>query len=262
MSLLPAIRYEIELNQPLQATEFTAVEGSDFEIVLSIKRCGELQDLTGAVPSISIADSGETWTRTFSGTAGVANDKTLTIPIEGDNLDNNGTMSFMIQVVDADDNDIVWRRGSFVIYPKVPQSVTPPTGLLLDWGLYGTYANAGTAGPYRAGTNVNFASNADGSVNINSTASVSYAVGGNTTIDWSTTNVSSLTLAFNSTYTFTNIVAGKTYSLHVDQQAGWGINWPTEVTWVGGTPGPPSFGDNLYYFVAVSDSVVYGYEMN
>ncbi len=227
---------------------------SAYRINVTYREEAEPRDLTGETLLLKIYDSDGVY-NSFTGVIDDAENGKCYFDIANTDIGYTGEKTLAFQI-----DDSILAKATITVEQLGP--ITAPTGTIIDWSNYDSYENTGTAGPYRAGTNVNFASNADGSVNINSTASVSYAVGGNTTIDWSTTNVSSLTLAFNSTYTFTNIVAGKTYSLHVDQQAGWGINWPTEVTWVGGTPGPPSFGDNLYFFVAVSGSVVYGYEMN
>jgi hypothetical protein len=168
MSLRPKINYEIDLNHPLQSTEIVAVQGSDFDIIVRVKRCGVIQTVENVTPKIAIANTGETWVRTYTGTAGGTNDESLTIPIAGTSLDDNGTMNFDIILTDADANNIVHRRGEMLIYDSVPQSVTPPTGNPIDWSTYTSYSNTATDGPVRPdGSTLEVEStNADGSINL------------------------------------------------------------------------------------------------
>jgi hypothetical protein len=167
MSLLPKLNYEIDINEPLRTTEFTAVQGSDFEIVVRVKRCGTIQTLEGVTPSLIVANSAEDWVRTFTGTAGGANDESIIIPVAGTALDNNGTMNYDIKLTNTDGTTPIWRRGTFIIYPSVPTGVTPTVGNPIDWSSYGTYVDTAASGPYTAGTGIAFGTaDGDGKVPI------------------------------------------------------------------------------------------------
>jgi hypothetical protein len=190
MSLLPKLNYEIDINEPLRTTEFTAVQGSDFEIVVRVKRCGTIQTLEGVTPSLIVANSAEDWVRTFTGTAGGANDESVIIPVAGTALDNNGTMNYDIKLTNTDGTTPIWRRGTFIIYPSVPTGVTPTVGNPIDWSLYGTYVDTAASGPYTAGTGISFGTaDVDGKVPIELAGTASQIFYDNTTSELTATNV-------------------------------------------------------------------------
>jgi hypothetical protein len=64
---------------------------------------------------------------------------------------------------------VEWSRGEFHVKenPGTDGATAAEFSNALNWGTFTTYANTGASGPYRAGTNVTFSTNADGSVNIN-----------------------------------------------------------------------------------------------
>lgn len=79
-------------------------------------------------------------------------------------------------------------------------------------------------------------------------------------IDWQLGTVFTKTLSFNTTFTFANIVHGKTIQMRITGAFGYGINWPAGVTWAGSAPLAPSNGATLIYeFTADSGSTVRGF---
>jgi hypothetical protein len=190
MSLLPKLNYEIDINEPLRTTEFTAVQGSDFEIVVRVKRCGTIQTLEGVTPSLIVANAAEDWVRAFTGTAGGANDESIIIPVAGTALDNNGTMNYDIKLTNTDGTTPIWRRGTFIVYPSVPTGVTPTVNNPIDWSSYGTYVDTATSGPYTAGTGIAFGTaDGDGKVPIELDGVATLVSYDNTTSELTATNV-------------------------------------------------------------------------
>ena len=81
-------------------------------------------------------------------------------------------------------------------------------------------------------------------------------------LDFSTDSAGSKTLTGNTTFTFSNIIAGKTVYWHVTGASGYGINWPAEVTWIDSAPANPADGvTESYMFMAESASVVHGWHV-
>ena len=80
-------------------------------------------------------------------------------------------------------------------------------------------------------------------------------------IDWSAGTVFTKTLSGNTTFTFSNIAAGKTIYFRLTGQSPFGINWPSGITWGTSTPplGPSSGVTNVYQFTADSGATVRGF---
>lgn len=62
---------------------------------------------------------------------------------------------------------------------------------------------------------------------------------GSADVDWSAGIRFTKTLGFNTTFTFSNVTNGKAIEFYVSQPGGggWGINWPSGITWAAGPPG-------------------------
>lgn len=80
-------------------------------------------------------------------------------------------------------------------------------------------------------------------------------------IDWSLGTVFTKTLGGNTTFTFSNIVAGKTILFKLTGASTFGVNWPAGITWAGATaPTAPSAGATVVYeFIADSSSTIRGF---
>lgn len=73
------------------------------------------------------------------------------------------------------------------------------------------------------------------------------AVGANfTTIDWNSGSYWQGTLSFNTTITFQNVVSGKVIVVAITGAGGFGINWPSGITWVSGTSAQPAASQTMY----------------
>jgi hypothetical protein len=82
------------------------------------------------------------------------------------------------------------------------------------------------------------------------------------TLNWATSTVYRNTLSGNTTYSFSNVKDGMTLRQYVTQTAGWGINWPTGVTWVSGSaPGNPASGETKHIMYVRDGATTYGYEI-
>ena len=78
-------------------------------------------------------------------------------------------------------------------------------------------------------------------------------------IDWTSSNYYYDYLSYNTTISFSNIVTGKQIYVTITGAGGYGINWPSSVTWPNGTPSNPSAGvGKVYRFIAESSTKVIG----
>jgi len=80
------------------------------------------------------------------------------------------------------------------------------------------------------------------------------------TVDWSAGSLFTGTLTNNTTVAFSNVVTAKEITLSITGASSFGINWPSGITWLGGTPANPAAGvEKRYTFWATSGSTYLGY---
>jgi len=86
----------------------------------------------------------------------------------------SGTENYFLQflITDGIGNTAEWNRGTLSLRasPGTDGSDTATTGTSLNFAAFNGYSNTGSSGPYRAGTNITFSANGDGSVDINGEA--------------------------------------------------------------------------------------------
>jgi hypothetical protein len=86
------------------------------------------------------------------------------------------------------------------------------------------------------------------------------AIGSNfTTIDWNSGSYWQGSLSANTTITFQNVVSGKVIVVAITGAGGFGINWPSGITWVSGVSAQPAAGQTMYIrLVATSQTTFVG----
>lgn len=79
-------------------------------------------------------------------------------------------------------------------------------------------------------------------------------------IDWVLVNpVAVLDLSENTTIAFNNVVVGKTISIVIKSSGSYTVTWPSEIKWPDGeVPEQTENGTDVYTFIAVSASEIYG----
>jgi hypothetical protein len=105
---------------------------------------------------------------TVTGRLDNATNGSVVVDIPPSKLNTNGTYDFRLQVSDAT-STMAYAYGDLTIVedPSATGTLLIDTGTnSLNWAAYTNYSNTGTSGPYRAGTNISFRANTDGSVTI------------------------------------------------------------------------------------------------
>jgi hypothetical protein len=150
--------------------KFVFSEGSNATVLVDVQTLGDADtSLTGYTAKIYYYDHV---------------DDTVFYEIDSDSLDaTTGRFTFNVQpadlaiegaypaeivIIDGSSNPFVHAYGSVIIKDSILQAGTTAltTGPVINYAIFSSYQNVATSGPYRAGTNITFSSNADGSVDI------------------------------------------------------------------------------------------------
>lgn len=154
--------------------KFVFSEGSNSTVLVDVQTLGDADtSLTGYTAKIYYYDHV---------------DDTVFYEIDSDSLDAaTGRFTFNVQpadlaiegaypaeivIIDGSSNPFVHAYGSVIIKDSILQAGTTAltTGPVINYAIFSSYQNVATSGPYRAGTNITFSSNADGSVDIDAAA--------------------------------------------------------------------------------------------
>lgn len=162
----PPQSIDLDLSQTARAFKLQVAEGTTPLLRANVKNAGAAYTVTGWTATLYLS-------ATWDDASVIAIPSTTTgatyfdFQMTGAQTSTNGT--FRANIIATDGTATVeWQRGEVEIRPS-PGSAGAGTITLstpLSWSGY-QYSNTGGGGPYRAGDNVSFTSNADGSANIN-----------------------------------------------------------------------------------------------
>ena len=129
-------------------------------------------NLAGATPFMSFstnAYSSARVTSSYSIVSSATGIVDFTFSAQGFNL-RGGPFVYEAGIADSNGVSVVYRQGSLWLDPS-PYSAGASAvsfGTNLNWASFSAYLNTADYGPYRAGTNITFSINSDGSASINS----------------------------------------------------------------------------------------------
>lgn len=135
-------------------------------------------------------------------------------------LDAAGVAATYPITINANAAGTINKAGSYVLNKNRQAVILLPNDSVTDWRVVADFSPGASSAP----------------------KFVSSVGRGNRTLDWTTALTRQHTLTGNTTFTFTNGIAGQIYTLILMQDAvgGWGVNWPSSVTWPGGGVGQPT----------------------
>lgn len=134
-------------------------QASDYKLNLIFKEGNARVDSTGIDFALVItSDSGTVLTA--EGAWSNAEEGEGYVDIDADDLDFSGNYTAIVKYNDS-------LCAEFCLEVKAYGTPAPSPGTAIDWSAYTGYSNTDTDGPYRAGTNITFSANADGSQDIN-----------------------------------------------------------------------------------------------
>ena len=174
--IIPEKRYNTVVDQTLKDRTVKIVQASDFNLFWSFTSRSTNITLTGSTVKFRVQNSGATWTTTITGSVdSVTNALTRFTP---SNMNTNGQFDFSLTV---EKGSVVMCRavGDLIVDAIAGSGITNALVATtnITWSDY-VYTGTAASGPYRAGTNIAFSSNGDGSVNINATNAVASIVAG------------------------------------------------------------------------------------
>lgn len=165
-------------NQPFK---FEFYEGSNAKLILEIEDLGEAAtDLSGHTARIYYYNE-VTDTSSYqidSDTTDDANGE-FVFDVSPSELAEDGTYKAEVVILDAGDNPFMHSYGSVVIRRSILSAGTDliASGPKVNYAIITSYSGVASHGPYRAGDNITFSTNADGSVDIDCAAAGSGATG-------------------------------------------------------------------------------------
>jgi hypothetical protein len=154
--------------------KFVFSEGSNSTVLVDVQTLGDADtSLTGYTAKIYYYDHVDdtTFYEIDSDSIDAATGR-FTFNVQPADLAIEGAYPAEIVILDGSSNPFVHAYGSVIIKDSILQAGTTAltTGPVINYAIFSSYQNVSTSGPYRAGTNITFSSNADGSVNIDGSA--------------------------------------------------------------------------------------------
>ena len=170
MATSPTLLVSLDIQTPERRGALTLMQASTPVILVQILQRGQVfrpgSDWTATLKfAATLSPAG--WTTVTNASVDVANG-IFRFEFSAAQANATGLKHCLVHVLDADDGVFFSGRIdlTFIASNANTGAGDLPVGETVDWS--GTsYANTATAGPYRAGDNVTFGANADGSVDIN-----------------------------------------------------------------------------------------------
>ncbi len=166
------MKLDLDLHIPNDDFALKFYQGSNHKLVLNLYRDGVADtNISGYTATIHVYDSiNDTSTYQIDSTSTDASAGTMTFEIApGDLPPKRVYQGSEIIIKDGSDNPYFYADGTVTVRASILGSVASAlsAGLGITWSLFSSYVGTATSGPYRAGTNVTFSGNSDGSVDIN-----------------------------------------------------------------------------------------------
>lgn len=173
-TLAPKQAYTSDVAYTVVDRTLRFVQNSSQDLDWTFKQGGALKSITNATTALFYyVPQSRAWSVTVTGTV---SGSTASFSFNPDNLatnTNTGKFDWRISVENTMTQRLAFAKGQLVIDEDISSVNTNLTILRLTtipWASVQLYTDTATHGPYRAGSNVTFTANADGSVNVNAAA--------------------------------------------------------------------------------------------
>ena len=179
--LAPVQRFTSNVQRPLEGRALDLMQDSSQDIFwtfqeppstnLNVLVAKDISSATAVTFIWTPAD--RSWRKSVAGSIANGTNGIVYVGFSGTNLEPNsstaGNFDYILIVSNAT-TSLAYVMGTLTIEDNplsTAGSLWSIDNIIIDWTKYGGYSNTAVAGPYRAGTNISFSANADGSQNVN-----------------------------------------------------------------------------------------------
>jgi hypothetical protein len=166
----PTYQLDLDIQKPMQEFALDVYQANTYTLQVNFKERGTPWTNTAYTATFKW---GTNWldSTSMSTTTGTVSGATATFSLGPTVTATNG--EWLAEIVLVNGSEIrTWNQGWMKVH-KSPGAGSPGAldfGTTVNWGTVDTYAGTSTNGPYRAGSNITFSANVDGSVDINGEA--------------------------------------------------------------------------------------------
>lgn len=171
--IAPRQKFTSDVNDTTRSRPLKMVENSDWELLWKFEQEGVAKDLTPAgTVRFFYSPLDLAFTVVATGSVFNATNGQVLIHLTPATTATNGLFNWRLQV-ESPSNKMAFAFGTLQLIRDVSggPSLPLPVTTNLDWTIFGQYLNTATDGPYRAGDNIDFTGNGDGSQTINANLS-------------------------------------------------------------------------------------------
>jgi len=176
--LIPRQNFTSDTSQPSTSRTLTFNEAGSQKLGWTFKQGVTAKDLTTAtLTTFTYVHPDGDWSQVVTGALDVATNGSVLVTFSPAQLNTNSTdggiFPWILKVTDGT-LTMAYARGKLNLIADPTSGVTnvfPTASSTINWSDYPVYLNTASEGPYRAGSNVTFNANADGSVDVDVTVS-------------------------------------------------------------------------------------------